>query len=101
MTFFVDSLSQHLAPASQARRIGEYQTLAEAIAAAEHAIDGFLHAEYRPSMDAEALFTRYQAQGVAPFIFRDDDKTISVRGFNHAKYAMSRAVVICGASEIS
>jgi len=96
MTYFVDGLSKHFDPASQGQRIGEYQTLAEAIAAAEHAIDGFLHTEYRPSMDAEALFTRYQAQGVAPFIFRDEDKTLNVRCFNHAQYAMSRAAVICG-----
>jgi len=96
MTYFVDGLSKQLDPASQVRRIGEYQTLAEAVAAAEHAIDGFLRAEYRPSMDAEALFAKYQAQGVAPFIFRDDDKTLNVRGFNHAQYAMSRATAICG-----
>ena len=78
------------------RRIGEYQTLAEAITAAQHTIDIFLQREYRPGMDAEALFTKYKEQGEVPIIFRNDDKTLNVRGFNHARYAMTRAVEICG-----
>ena len=78
------------------RRIGEYQTVAEAIAVAQRTVDAFLRREHKPGMDAKALFSHYQAHGEYPFIFRDDDKTINVPGFNHAHYAMTRAAEICG-----
>jgi hypothetical protein len=48
-------------------------------------------------MDAKTLFTRYQDKGEYPFIFRNEDRTINVRGFSHAQYAMARATELCGA----
>ena len=96
MTFFVEGLSRHHEPETQVRRIGEYQTVAEAIAVAQRTVDAFLRREHKPGMDATALFSHYQAHGEYPFIFRDDDKTINVPGFNHTHYAMTRAAEICG-----
>lgn len=96
MTFFVEGLSKHLGPEAQVRRIGEYETVSEAIAVAQQTVDAFLQREFKPGMDAKSLFALYQAQGEYPFIFRDDDKTINVPGFNHAHYAMIRAAEICG-----
>jgi hypothetical protein len=99
MTFFVEGVSKHSEPQTQVRRIGEYQSVAEAIAVAKRTIDDFLQRESRTGMDGKALFALYQAQGEYPFIFRDDDKTFNVPGFNHAHYAMTRAVEICGAKK--
>ena len=95
MTFFVEGVSKHLEPKTQVRRIGEYETIAEAIAAAHSLVDEFLKDEYQPGMDSKALFALYQAHGEYPFIFRDDDKTFNVPGFNHAHYAMTRATELC------
>jgi hypothetical protein len=77
------------------RRIGEYETVEEAIAAAKRTVDEFLGREAKPEMDAKTLFTRYQELGEYPFIFRNEDRTINVRGFSHAQYAMSRATELC------
>jgi hypothetical protein len=96
MTFFVEGVSKHLEPKTQVRRIGEYQTIAEAITVARGTIDEFLAKAVLPGMDAKALFTLYQSHGEYPFIFRDDDKTFNVPGFNHAHYAMTRAAEVCG-----
>lgn len=96
MTFFVEGVSKHLEPQTQVRRIGEFKSVAEAITVAKRTIDGFLQKELKPGMDGKALFALYQAHGEYPFIFRDDDKTFNVPGFNHAHYAMTRAAELCG-----
>lgn len=96
MTYFVEGISKHLEPQTHVRRIGEYQTLAEAVNRAKNTVDEFLSRERKPGMDAKALFSLYRAQGEYPFIFRDDDKTFNVPGFNHAHYAMTRSAEICG-----
>ena len=96
MTFIVEGLSKHLEPEAQVRRIGQYNTLAEAVTAAQQTIDVFLQREIKPGMDANSLVALYQARGECPFIFRDDDKTLNVPGFSHARYAMTRAAEICG-----
>lgn len=96
MTFFVEGLSGHREPETKVRRIGEYQTLPEAIMAAQRTIDTFLQREVKAGMEAKALFSRYQELGEYPFIFRDDDKTYNVPGFNHLHYAMTRSTEICG-----
>jgi hypothetical protein len=96
MTFFVEGVSKHLEPKTQVRRIGEYKAIADAIAVAQKTIDEFLRKEIRPGMDPKALFALYQAHGEYPFIFRDDDNTFNVPGFNHAHYAMTRSSELCG-----
>lgn len=95
MTFFVEGISQHQAPESHVRRIGEYAALADAISAAQKSVQDFLATAFNPGMDAKALFALYQTKGEHPFIFRDDDQTFNVPGFNHAQYAMTCAKEIC------
>jgi hypothetical protein len=99
MSFLVEGVNKNLEPKLQVRRIGEYGTVEEAIAAAKRTIDEFLSREIKPGMEARALFTRYQDQGEYPFIFRTEDRTISVRGFTHAQYAMSRATELCAGAK--
>jgi hypothetical protein len=96
MTFFVEGVSRHHEPQTQVRRIGEYPTVAEAIAVAKRTIDEFLQHAFKPGMDGKALFALYQGEGEYPFIFRNDDKTFNVPGFNHAHYAMTRAAEFSG-----
>ena len=96
MAFLVEGVNKNLEPKAQVRRIGEYEKVEEAIAAAKRTIDEYLRREFKPGMDAKALFFRYQEYGEYPFIFRTDDKSISVRGFSHAQYAMARATELCG-----
>lgn len=96
MTFFVEGVSKHLEPELQVRRIGEYETLADAIAAARKSIDAFLGMAYEEGMDADMLFGVYQAQGEYAIIFRSGEKTINEPGFNHLHYAMIRAMQLCG-----
>lgn len=96
MKFLVEGVSKFLEPDSQVRRIGEYETVEEAIAAAQQVVDEFLRCNFKPGIDAMSLFRQYQAQGEYPFIFRTDDRTINVRGFSYAFYAMERATKMCG-----
>lgn len=96
MAFFVEGISNHLEPEAQVRRIGEYLTMADALAVAQKTVESYLLKELRPGMDAKSLFAQYRAEGEYPFIFRDDDKTFNVPGFNHAHYAMNRAAELCG-----
>lgn len=96
MAFFVEGVSKFLEPHRQVRRIGEFPTVAAAIEAAQKTVDDFLRSTHRPGMDARALFAMYQERGEYPFIFRDDDRTFNVPGFNHARYALTRAGELCG-----
>lgn len=96
MSFLVEGVNKNLEPKDQVRRIGEFESVEEAIAAAKRTIDDFLGRAFKPGTNAKALFTRYQEEGEYPFIFRTEDRTISVRGFSHAQYAMSRAIELCG-----
>ncbi len=77
------------------RRLGEYETLEDAVAAAKSAIDEFLKRSHQSGMSAGQLFFYYQNFGETPFIFRDDAGTVNVAGFNHFEYAMSRSAEIC------
>lgn len=99
MSFLVEGVNRNLEPKAQVRRIGEYEKVEEAIAAAKRTIDEFLSREFKAGVDAKALFALYQAKGEYPFIFRTEDRTISVRGFSHAQYAMTRAGELCGGAK--
>ena len=95
MAYFVEGVSHHLPADSQVGRIGEFAMIADAIAAAQQVVEEFLISEAKPGMDGQSLFSLYRTRGEHPFIFRDDDSTFNVPGFNHASYAMTRAAVIC------
>lgn len=96
MTYFVEGVSKHNEPEPQVRRIGEYETIVEAIAVAEKPIEQFLRREFKRGMDAKKLFLLYEERGEHTFIFQDEAKTFNVGGFDHADYARTRAEEICG-----
>ena len=93
MTFYVEGL--HAAD-DQVRRIGETESLDEAIAVAKRTIDEFLASEFKPGMPADELYCKYRNFGVVPCIFRDDGETMNIRGFDHLQYATARCIAICG-----
>jgi hypothetical protein len=95
MTYYVEALGKRNEPQPSVRRIGEFETVPDAIAAAQRLIDAFLRQVYKPGVDAKALFALYQSKGEHPYIFRDDGNTFNVPGFNHTQYAMTRAGEIC------
>jgi hypothetical protein len=95
MTYTVEGLSGHDGPESKVRRIGAYEQLPDAIATAKRIVDVFLRKEFRPGMNSKMLLSRYQEMGEHPYIFRDDDKTFNVPGFNHLQYAGARSEEIC------
>lgn len=95
MTYYVEGLSGHGGTESKVRRIGAYEQLPDAIATAKRIVDVFLRKEYKTGMDSKMLMSRYQELGEHPYIFRDDDKTFNVPGFNHLQYATTRSGEIC------
>lgn len=95
MTFIVEGVRKHHEP-MMLRRVGQYGTVAEAIAVAHKMIDDFLRREFQPGMDTKSLVSLYLTMGEYPIIYRDDDKTLDVDGFNHVQYASNRAAEICG-----
>lgn len=96
MTYYVEGLSGHKDAESKVRRIGAYESLPEAITSAKRIVDVFLRKEFKTGMDSKMLLARYQEMAEHPYIFRDDDKTFNVPGFNHLHYAGTRSVEICG-----
>ncbi len=96
MTFSVEGLSKYRDGESQVRRLGEYETLEEAIAASKRVIDEFLLREFKLGMTGGQLYAQYQGFGEVPCIFRDDGMTMSIPGFNHWQYATARSTEICG-----
>jgi hypothetical protein len=96
MTFYVEALSIAREAESQVRRIGHYQSLRDALVAAERAISEFLLCEFQPGMLPSTLFSLYQSHGEVPYIFRDDGEvTMNLPGFNHFRYALARCAEIC------
>ena len=91
MTYMVEGLSGHDESESKVRRIGEYDSLPQAIDAAKRIVDVFLRKEFKTGMDSRMLLSRYQQLAEHPYIFRDDDKTFNVPGFNHLHYAGTRS----------
>ena len=96
MTYFVEGVSKHLDPEPEVRRIGEYKTVAEAVAVAQQEIEEFLHGEFRRGMSAKRLFSIYEERGEHMFIFQDEARTFNVPGFDHADFARSVAAKLCG-----
>lgn len=91
MTFFVEGLTSFNEIDRQVRRIGEFESLDDAVAAAKQAINDFLTREFKRDMPPARLFARYQSFGEVPIIFRDDDdSTMNVSYFNHFEYALAR-----------
>jgi hypothetical protein len=95
MAYLVEGVVNYLKPDSEVRRIGEFKTVEEAITTAQKIVDEFLSRSFKPGMDAKSLFSLYKRQGEYPFIFRDDDLSVNVPGFEHSHYAKDRAMAVC------
>ena len=81
---------------NQVRRIGEFQSLGDALTAAERAINDFLSREFQPGMLPGTLFSVCQKSSEAPSIFRDDgEMTLNLPGFNHFRYALAPCAEPC------
>jgi hypothetical protein len=96
MTYFIEGVSKHSEPEPEVRRVGEYRTVEEAIAAAKKLIEEFLRAEFKRGMAAGKLYSLYKERGEHPFIFQDQAKTFNVPGFDHEGYARTLATELCG-----
>jgi hypothetical protein len=96
MTYFVEGVSKHQEPEPEVRRIGQYESLAEAVAVAQKAIAQFLRREFKLGMSAKKLYALYEQQGEHMFIFQDEAGTFNVPGFDHQDYARTLAAEICG-----
>jgi hypothetical protein len=94
MTYFVEGLTTVREGESTVRTVGQFETLENAVRAAELVIDEFLSRTFVIGMTAAVLFAHYQKNGEVPYIFSDDDRTMNVRGFNHLTYASQRCVAL-------
>ena len=93
MTFFVEQLNTK---SDEVIRVGETETLNDAIEIAKHIIDEYLERNrYFYDASADALYTRYQESGPVPCIFRDDGETLDDRNFDHLHYASLQCVRLC------
>ena len=95
MTYFVEGVSKHDQPEPEVRRVGEYETVTEAMAVAQKAIEQFLRKEFKRGMSAKKLFALYEERGEHMFIFQDEAGTFNVPGFDHLDRAMTLAAEIC------
>lgn len=93
--YFVEAMSKINAQGGQVVRIGEYESLDDAIAAAKLVVDQFLNYAYSDGIAAGVLYVKYQNNGRVPFIFVDGDNTLNVSGFNHIDYAKRRCEELC------
>ena len=84
MTFLVEQVSLK---GDNVVRIGEAETLDDAIAIAKRMIDKYLETHRQYFATADTLYTAYQESGIMPCIFRDDGETLNVRSFDHLHYA--------------
>jgi hypothetical protein len=103
MSFFIDALRKLPDGKTTARRVGEYWTHDEAVAAAKHLIDTFLYHEILKTashgVTPESLLARYNAAGEQPMILRDSESSTNVSRFDPAKYATQRCQEICGGAK--
>ena len=101
MTFFVEQLNTK---SDEVKRVGETETLDDAIAIAKRIIDDYLErnryfydasADARFNASADALYTSYQESGLMPCIFCDDGETLDDRNFDHLHYASLQCIRLC------
>ncbi len=100
MSFFIDALRKLPDGKVTGRRVGEFWTYDEAVAAAKHLIDSFLYhhlvEKAAHGVTAEMLYEEYRLHGEQPVILRDSDSSTNVSRFNPLTYAKQRSAEICG-----
>ena len=94
-TYVVEALTLWRSSESEVRRVGECDTLKDAIETAQQVIDESLITWNYDGTTVEKLFTRYERFGEIPFIFVDTEDTMNVIGFNALNYAMKQCEMLC------
>lgn len=93
MSYFVfTEENEHYMDASARRRHGEYETRAEAVAAARQIVDSDLAAMHYPGMTAESLYMSYKHYGTDAYVVPDDE----AERFSAWTYAGERCREMCG-----
>ena len=93
-TVYVDD-NFHYEDESKREKLGEFQSAAEAIAAARKLVDSYLDRAFEPGMTAEALFRSFTTFGRDPFIVPSEG-TMNGSLPNVAKLRKSASAVIPG-----
>lgn len=100
MSFLLDAVRKRPGGGVTARRVGEYWSHDEAVAAARHLIDTFLYHEFLPEaahgITPAELYARFEARGEMPLILRARESVTSVQRFDPAAYAQARCRELCG-----
>jgi len=79
---------------SERYELGQFPTLAEALAASCRIVDEYLLTAFKPGMTAEQLYLSYTSFGEAPFIIPDASEETAVQ-FSAWDYARSRCQALC------
>ncbi len=77
-------------------RLGDYQTLEAAIAAAQAIVDDFLISSHEPGMAADELYGLYTGFGEDPFIVAEGHSGVL---FSAWDYARQRCQELCGPAQ--
>jgi hypothetical protein len=99
MKFVVTVLHHSSSTTSKAERVGEFVDFDEAVTAAKQIVNATLERIYVAGNAAPQLLAQYEQLAQAPYIFRDDDATISANSFNHFVYAKSRCEEMCSGTD--
>jgi hypothetical protein len=90
-TVFVDDNFHHMDEEHRCK-LGDYDSLEEAVAAAKKIVDDFLKSSHTPGLSAEELLAKYKSFGEDPWISSDDAGC----KFSAWDYAQRRCREICG-----
>ena len=95
MSYLVRTFFKTTSRENEFKRVGTYESIDQAIAAAQQTIDRSLLRLLRPDTSNEALFQRYEAFGDIPCIFQVGDYCSGGVAFNPLEYAIARSAAIC------
>lgn len=100
MPFIIDAIFKLPDGKTSGRRVGEYWTHDEAVAASKHLIDSFLFREFRDhaakGISAAELQEQFRLRGEHPVILRQGGDSTNVSRFDATSYAKQRCEEICG-----
>jgi hypothetical protein len=84
----------HFMDESERYELGQFSTLAEALAASCRIVDEYLLSAFKPGMTSQQLYASYTAFGEDPFIIPDGSEETAVQ-FSAWDYAQRRCQEMC------
>jgi hypothetical protein len=84
----------HYMDESERYELGQFATLADALAASCRIVDEYLLSAFKPGTTAQQLYSSYTSFGEDPFIIPDASEETAVQ-FSAWDYAKSRCQVMC------